>query len=365
MQAEIKIFQDIDSLESIAEAWDMLAIETAQASPLMTHAWLSCFFNVYAGADNWFVVVAFVNGELVAVLPLIIKSGAGLWKNKSVLQLPGNNQTLSVDAVVKAGMESLLPQLHRAAFKHWPDAYCLNYSRIDQISGNLRYLQRNRGLFCQSDLAGYGYGLALQQTFDEYFASLSKNQKSNIKRWSNKLVESLNVEFEYDRNFNQENLKKIFELENSGWKGREGTSVLGDRQAAKFFSLLAESLAAKGWLVLQLLKLDGELIAGNFSIQFKNTVLIWKLAYSEQHAKMSPGSLLLLDVIKKSIHEKLAGVDLMTSEKWYENWNMQRRPFVDIYLFNTRSISGIAGALAKWTRLILSGLKQRVRRITK
>lgn len=353
---KINIYNQLADLNSIAAEWDDLSLNAPQQNPIMSHAWLSCFFSVYGTELNWFVAAAFIEDKLVAVLPLIVRRTNSVLGEIEYLQLPKNDHTLSVDACVMDGHQSLLNDLHKAAFQFYPKACYIEYSRIDAVSNNYLWMKSQESLWVQTDLNAFGCSVENPASYEEYLASLSKNHRSNLNRWSNKLKNFTQVEMFFSAEDSDENFQAVFTLEHSGWKGQAQSSVLSNTKATEYFRCLAKSLASKGWLCYQLLKVDSAYIAGNFSIQFNKTQLLWKLAYSDAHSKMSPGSLLLADIIKKAI-ESNTKVDLMTNESWYENWNMVRREFMDIKIYNSR-IKSICLMVLQKLRASLSILKQ-------
>ena len=360
---EIKIYNRLADLDAIAKEWDELSLQAPQQNPIMSHAWLSCFFSVYGHDLNWFVMTAFVDDKLVAVIPLVVRKKKTFLGEVEYLQLPQDSHTLSVDACILFGHQSLLHSLHKAAFRYYPRACYIEYVRIDAVSENYNWLNNRKGLQIQTDLNAYGYSVASPPSYEEYLTSLSKNHRSNLNRWSNKLKNFTQVEVVYSGEDSEELFQAVFALEHSGWIGRAGSSVLSDPQAIHYFHCLAKSLSSKGWLCYQLLKVDNTYIAGNFSIQFNKRQLLWKLAYSDAHSKMSPGSLLLSDVIKRAIASNIK-VDLMTNESWYENWNMVRREFIDIRVYGLGVKSTLLMACNK-LRSVLSDVKLMLNRVVR
>lgn len=333
---DIKVFTDLEGIKSIADEWDTLALNSAPQSPMLSYAWLSCFFEVYCLSGDWMVVTAAEDGELRAVLPLVKAVFHLKGLPVQCLQLPNNHQTLSVDGLISPGYEYLLPALFNEAFTREPQCLCIHYPRIEEVSPALRWSTKASKPHSVSRLTAYGAGVEIDGDYEHYFQSLKKNFRSSLKRFRNRLKEQSGVSFIYDEaDLNQESLDAIFSLEHSGWKGRDGTSILSHPDDVQFFRKLAEKLADRKWLSLQLLKTDSGFLAGNFSVNFNKTTLIWKLGYSDDFAKISPGTLLMDEVIRSRFADGYDRVDLLTNEKWYENWGMTFRPFYDLWVFRT------------------------------
>jgi CelD/BcsL family acetyltransferase involved in cellulose biosynthesis len=84
-----------------------------------------------------------------------------------------------------------------------------------------------------------------------------------------------------------------FELEHRGWKGANKTSVLSDPNMTEFFCRQAGLLAARNELIITNLLYQGELIAFEYGLGFKRTYFSPKIAYDENHSRLSPGHLLM------------------------------------------------------------------------
>ena len=92
----------------------------------------------------------------------------------------------------------------------------------------------------------------------------------------------------------------ILAIEASGWKGRAGTAVAFKPADEAFYRALARWAAAKGWLRLSFLRLDGQAIAFHYSLQARGVIYALKIGYSEQFAAQAPGKILLVAEIERA-----------------------------------------------------------------
>jgi hypothetical protein len=62
----------------------------------------------------------------------------------------------------------------------------------------------------------------------------------------------------------------------------------------------------------------------------RESVILWKLGYSEQYSRLSPGSLLLESLARELCYSKtVKEINLTTDQAWYDNWEMLRRKYYD------------------------------------
>ena len=84
---------------------------------------------------------------------------------------------------------------------------------------------------------------------------------------------------------------QCFEIEDCGWKGRAGTSVLRTPGMVEFFTRQAELAAQRGQLELALLHCGGRPMAFCYGLSAKGVFHSVKTSYDPEFARESPGQL--------------------------------------------------------------------------
>lgn len=87
----------------------------------------------------------------------------------------------------------------------------------------------------------------------------------------------------------------FLELEASGWKGRARSALLNDRYRAAFAREALDGLAELGRVRVYNLTLDGRAIASAVLLVTGGEAVLWKIAYDETQADISPGFQLLAE----------------------------------------------------------------------
>lgn len=88
-------------------------------------------------------------------------------------------------------------------------------------------------------------------------------------------------------------LPDFLDLEAAGWKGRGGTALASSAGTRSFAETLVQDYAAAGGARLDLLRLDGRIVAGLVTLRRGDHAAIWKIAYDETLARFSPGAQVL------------------------------------------------------------------------
>ena len=94
-------------------------------------------------------------------------------------------------------------------------------------------------------------------------------------------------------------LRRGFEVEHRGWKGRAGTSVLAAPGVFPFFVAQARQLAEWRQLELYFLEADGRCVAFAYGMHAKGVYHSCKIGYDPEYAAYSPGQLLRCQMLER------------------------------------------------------------------
>lgn len=95
-----------------------------------------------------------------------------------------------------------------------------------------------------------------------------------------------------------ERFQTFIDIEHSGWKGVKGSSIKALLATNRFFLDFNEILYQTGTLILFMLELNGEAIAGAWGFLDGKILHILKTGYREEFSHFSPSSLLFIMTIE-------------------------------------------------------------------
>lgn len=299
------------------ELWDSLwnhsHATTAISTPEMTEQWCKDF----ADPDSLHTVVVEDRspngqGRLLASLPLMAAhhlpmttvgdlpsdpwfQGTDLLLDESVLSMPPIGEASPMKLVLDQLVEGVrqLP---------WPILWFPNV-RIETMrwrllvwalkQAGLTVDVRDRYLSSQIRLAG---------DWSTFQSQLSRNMRSQMKRKWKKLAEQGEIDFCFNRLHTPDEVDRtmnlIFKIEDLGWKGRNGSSILKVEGIADFYRIVAHELASKDWLRTVTLHVAGRPIAAGFGYEVKNVLTLYKIGYDEEFTEFKPGMLLIHRLIE-------------------------------------------------------------------
>ena len=137
------------------------------------------------------------------------------------------------------------------------------------------------------------------------------------------------------------------------WKGEEG--------APEFLRALAEHHGKAGSLRLGFASLDGRPIAAQMWTVDHGHAIIHKLAYREESAAMSPGTLLSAAMFRQAIDtDKVKTISYGTGDDGYKrDWMDQRDQLFILEFFNPLSLTGLIGMARSAASRAWNALKPR------
>ncbi|MGL4975473.1 MAG: GNAT family N-acetyltransferase [Bosea sp. (in: a-proteobacteria)] len=91
--------------------------------------------------------------------------------------------------------------------------------------------------------------------------------------------------------------ERFLAMEDAGWKGAAGTSLLRSGKACDYHRAFVKAFADSDMVMVDAVLLSGEPAAIGLLIESAGTVHYLKTAYDERHAKHSPGRILAMDML--------------------------------------------------------------------
>jgi CelD/BcsL family acetyltransferase involved in cellulose biosynthesis len=112
-------------------------------------------------------------------------------------------------------------------------------------------------------------------------------------------------------------------------------SVRPSRRIQRFYTLLAERAAARGWLRLMFLNVGGRRIATSYGSRFDHRLFLFKTGYDPAYATGSPFKVLTCFAIERAYAESLRELDFLgDAEPWKLEWTRTSRAHDWLFVFS-------------------------------
>ena len=293
-------FSSFDGLASLQDEWDELYRESCCVSHYLTFEFVQLWYSCFATPQQIRIYRIAADGETVGLLPLVLKTHWGV----RVLSSLTNYHCMHSGALIRKKSEAIFQDLLlKELYRGWPEWDLFKQEYSNDFDPNPELFQLNTlhaRCYRWRRYSEPVYTIQLNQSFQQYMASLSAKVKRNFN----------NMKGRYDRNGDwsvtfQQGFRALTEwstftnLENSGWKGDRGSSIINiPPNYQHFYSGLLPMLARSGALWISLLWYENQPIAGGFLYSEGDVLHMFKSSYNERFHSLSPSNMLLVESVR-------------------------------------------------------------------
>ncbi len=345
-----EIVRGREAFLKLAPAWEAALVAGPDPSPAMEPDFLRLWLECFEPSREPVVATAKRAGRLLAALPLIFSAttldGVSVRLGSSL----GDSHVTRGGLVLGPGGLDAVPALIDAVREEPWDA--LQLRAVPREGGVLDRVVRalvEAGFLVHLESPMDSPTLPLPASYEELEARLDAKFKQNLRRRMRRLKEQGEVSLERVESLDGLDgaLLDAFDIEASGWKGREGSAIRARPQTVGFYAGWARALARAGALRLSFLKLGDERIAFQLGHVTRGRYYLPKTGYKEAYRTDSPGQLLASMVLQRCIKERLETFEFLGhSMEWKRDWTPLVRPHASVLAFR-RSLAGRAAWLVR------------------
>ena len=342
----------------IADEWEALA-DRAGTTPFNRPGWIDAWWRAF-GNGRLRVIHARENGLLAAVLPM--------YELRGTLRSPTNPHTPEFDIVAtdEGPARAVIAEVMGRKPRRAEISFVPAGGRAARLIGELAPAHRHR--MHTSVVLASPY-IELEGSWETFEATLARELRANLRRRLRNLNRAGSVSF--DVHDGREDLDRLlqegFRVEAAGWKGRAGTAIASSDETRRFYTAMATWAAARGWLRLAYLRVDGEAIAFDLCLEDGSSHYLVKTGYDPSWGRYSPGSLLRRHMVKGAFDRGLRFYEFLGDDNpWKRDWTRRCRERLTIKTFSP-TLLGTADYLATTlddpvTRKLRSAIAAVVRR---
>jgi CelD/BcsL family acetyltransferase involved in cellulose biosynthesis len=336
----------VEIIDALADEWRSLCDENIGHQPFWRPEWIRAHTRTHSPNAKVLLVVTRINGRLSLVLPLLEEIGTFSRIPVRKLRAPVNFNAGRFDAVRSPG-----PDGDAAVRATW--------DRLESMNGwdvlQLQYVQEG-GTVAQLVATARARGkssIKVAGNPNPYVPvpadvglltpmPLNARLRTKLRQVRRQLSEQGPLNFYRIDTADRVALERLYELEASGWKGREGTATNCLPWVRQFFDEVAESAARFGYLSLYMLELNGELIAAHFALTHQGYCYSPIVTFNEDYKQFSPGHLIVSEILRDCMERGIRGYDITgENQEWKLKWTNQLLPIAHYSIFK-----GLLGNLA-------------------
>ena len=327
-------------IDRFAAEWRTLCEQGPSEYPFYRPEWIRAHVRAFAPHSRVILITARAGGRLAAVLPLVEETGfyCGLPVRK--LRGAANWHSCRFDLVRTEG-----PEGDAAVLSVWeslrllPDWHLLELSDVPQ-AGALEQL------VCAARAAGFPVGrsasirspyvpIAADGNVEEWWPDRASGKfRKDLRRAARNLNAQGEVRLSRVSEASAEILKQFYELERSGWKGREGTAIACSPATQQFYDEITREAQRFGYLSFYFLECSNHALAAHFGLSYRGRYFMPKVAYDEQYERYAPGHLLMGAILRDCVKRGIREYDCLgPDQSWKMKWTTAVRPHSCFYIF--------------------------------
>ncbi len=305
--------------------WDQMNLESHNHI-LLDSDFIAPMIRYFAN-DN--VLIAMNTGGTSAGIALLEKERRGWWRTFQPAQAPLGPVIMREPDDTGEVVFSLLRSLPGFALHLSISQQDPEYASVLPISG-------------RADIETIDYVLTgrveIKGTFDEYWASRSRNLRHHLARQRRRLDErgrTLELATEHAPGRVAACISEFGRLESKGWKGKEGTAVHEHNDQGKLYREILESFCSRGEGIIYQLLLDGKVIASELCLARRKMMVALKTSYDEDVGGLSPGLLMRYQILRQ-VYEKgeISAIEYYGRVRdWQTHWISSSRFMYHVNVF--------------------------------
>jgi CelD/BcsL family acetyltransferase involved in cellulose biosynthesis len=337
--SHITIHQGLQGFRELENAWTDLAKNSG------THfvhypAWYGAELLHKSGDRVYFVSLQDSRGFLCAVLPFQWTTIPLGYIKIPIVQLYYPNEMGINDILANMSLinyrEDIVKALRKTApiflFVRWQCVPENGYAIPMDADTSFRHTHKSKYLHFNGD-------------FDDFITRYSTKFRKDLLKKKRKIEETgvLKLKIVHSGNDLDEAFDQFLQIEDSGWKGRNGTSIVKQPWKLDYYEYLKRHFADLGLCQINLLTLNDEAIAAQFGIAIHDKLYLLKIGFHEKFSEYSPGFLLLYKLIEyycrlNSVHT----ISFVTGVDWIDRWRPDSVKIGIFYSSNGSLFSGFA-----------------------
>ncbi len=337
----LQILRGVSGIERLKSDWDVMFTSMSPRDFYHAYSWHHCYLR-HLSTDPDDVLFCFISSaELCcqAIVPLETARIRYFGIDLCQLRIPSHPHLPLRDVIVSANWTHELPvswfirELNTQLPFRW---HFLLFDCALPQSNILKILRPSIETATVIEHPGYSSYIVLNST--DPLRSLSKNFRSNLSRARNKLAKFRTVEIETTNRM--PDLKRAFDdfmhVEAAGWKGEKGTksAIKFNQSLVAFYNCLICESSENVQCEISILRVDSIPVAAQFGLIIDETVYQLKIGFDENYSDLSPGNMLIENLLSEYRQRDLKCFNLVSHTDWHKNWRAARQNLHSCYVFN-------------------------------
>ncbi|MDB5467045.1 MAG: hypothetical protein JWQ46_1807 [Phenylobacterium sp.] len=315
----IEEITDPVGLEALRADWSELFHATPAASPFQSPDWLLPWRRRFLAEGLWTLAIR-RDGRLVGLAPLFI--------HRRQVTLLGNGISDRLDLLARPGWEAQVAEAVLAHMERRSDLWdSCDFRDLPPHAVLLRAPWRGPGADT-SEPDEPCRVLQLPDRAEAVIDALPAKLRQNLRNRARRAAQAGAVAFESaDAAGLDPAVDALLHLHRRRWRAKGEDGVLTDAAVEAFHRDAAPGLLRQRLLRLNLMRLDGRVIAAQYLLVRGETACSYINGFDPHYAALAPGALLLRFSVEQSVREGACAFDFLRGREAYKaEWGAVEQP---------------------------------------
>ena len=299
---------DVSRFRAVAAEWERLRSRVPRATPFLSHDWFLCCIEAFGEQRSLHVVLAWQGSDLVGAAPLWGRAGSGRWGARSEISFISGPETPAVDFLIAGErpdevVDALLEHLTGGASGPWDLLLLAPWPSESPHRAAVGRALESRGLRSVSGVASEIPRVLVDAPWEEYWQSRSVQYRKGYRRIRNRIRELPNLSLSrYQDAADPALWRDVLAVSQRSWKAREGIAIVNRPDLRRFFELLLERAASRGWLLVWVLRTEDRPIAMEFDLVAEGVIYAIRADFDDELDAIGPGRYLEVEILDHAFH---------------------------------------------------------------
>jgi CelD/BcsL family acetyltransferase involved in cellulose biosynthesis len=322
---KIEFVHNSERLEAMQVEWNALLETAITSTPFQRHEYLKVWWSTLGGGewetgDLWLAAGRDQEGDLVGVAPLFFTNNKD--GDPALLFVGSVEISDYLDLIVsEERLDEFIEVLFEALDKQGPEAWeVLELNNIPEESPSLKSLSaaaQSRGWQVEQNRLQPCPIVFLPDSWEKYLDQIDSKQAKELRRKLRKAdgyPASVDWRFIEDRSELEQSVDTFLALmANDSAKDQFLTDEM-----RKQFHRMCEEAFNQGWLQIVFLYVSSEPIFGYVNFNYGNRIWIYNSGFNPAHFDLSPGWVLMGNLIDWAIEEGFEAIDFLRGDEVYK-----------------------------------------------
>ena len=330
--------------------WDSLLLRSKSNTIFLTWEWMASWWESYGCNHELFILMVWNRDqELIAICPLYLTKRRCYGIPLSEIRFIGDGSRDSVylDVIVAEDKErEAITCILKYLTLHQDEWHVCRLNTIPYTSPNQEIISRraaeNDFLVQQNEITSSF--VDVPGDWKSYEKLIQPRFRSRLRSRTKNLADNYSVEYDLcnEESELEGKLPSLFNLHQNRWEEKDWAGVFSSSARKNFYRLMSKRFLKNGWLRLYSMKINGQFVAHQFYMEYKNT-LFWLIdGFDPNFDHLEVGKVLKGYAFQDAISRKIETIDFLGSITQYKkSWGAKPRSCLNHSLYQRRGSSRI------------------------